>query len=95
MIHQQTHSVTLEQTLTKVCSSSFNHSVVLSFRGTVPSSLKNWVDDLESAVAVQYKNVTGAAVGYGFYSAYLGIREQVLNATSVSESIWLGDRRSA
>jgi len=58
-----------------------NDFIVISFRGTVPTDLQNWITDLSSAVLVPYKNVPNVQVALGFWTAYSDIQPQVLNAT--------------
>lgn len=57
-----------------------NGTIVISFRGTEASSLKNWIIDLESAELVPYKNLTGLEVGDGFYTEWNDLMPQVIPA---------------
>jgi predicted lipase len=57
-------------------------SVVVSFRGTESSSIKNWIDDLKNVKMVAYKNSTTLKIGEGWYSSYNSVRSQVLSGVS-------------
>jgi len=59
-----------------------NNTIVISFRGTVASDLKNWVTDLESLILTSYKNMTGIQVGKGFYKEWNDLLPQVLPAVT-------------
>jgi hypothetical protein len=57
--------------------------ILISFEGTDKSSLKNWITDLEiSKVDYDYPNVPGAKVHSGFYNAFLGIKDQLMDEYS-------------
>lgn len=60
--------------------------VLISFRGTVSSSLQDWIDDLSSIVTVDLPGCDGCQVGSGFYDAYLSVRPQLLAALSSVQS---------
>ncbi|KNC53134.1 uncharacterized protein AMSG_09209 [Thecamonas trahens ATCC 50062] len=51
-------------------------TAIVSFRGTVMTSLKNWISDLVSAEMVPLPG-TGVYVGEGFLHAWLSVRAQV------------------
>jgi len=55
-----------------------NKTIVVSFRGT--TDLVNWITDLQSAIQVPYKNVTGAGVGKGFLKEWNDLLPQVVPA---------------
>jgi len=57
-----------------------DREIMITFRGTQISSLENWITNLESAEMSPYPNVPGAEVTLGFYDAYLGVRDSVLEA---------------
>ncbi len=46
-----------------------NEIVLVVYRGTVPSSLKNWITDLNFPQTTPYPNVPGAMVHEGFLEA--------------------------
>lgn len=52
--------------------------IVVCFRGT--DDLANWIIDLESAILVNYKNITGVQVGEGFYNEWNDLMPQVVPA---------------
>jgi len=61
----------------------FNDSAVppqvfLVFRGTIPSDLENWIENLHYSHHVDYRNDTSASVHSGFYDAYLSVAPQIL-----------------
>jgi predicted lipase len=55
---------------------------LVSFRGTVPSDLMDWIDDIKSAVHVPYQGpgCDGCTVADGFYNSYLSLAPQIKNA---------------
>jgi len=57
-----------------------NKTIVVSFRGTEASSLKNWIIDLASVELVPYKNMQGIEVGDGFYDEWNDLMPQVIPA---------------
>eukprot|EP00753_Platysulcus_tardus_P005574 PLAT13490.1.p1 GENE.PLAT13490.1~~PLAT13490.1.p1 ORF type:complete len:288 (-),score=78.17 PLAT13490.1:295-1128(-) len=57
-----------------------NEKALVSFRGTEPNSLKDWIDDLKFAKTKPYPNFPQASVHEGFFNAYMALRDQVLNA---------------
>jgi predicted lipase len=56
--------------------------VVVSYRGTVPTSLKNWIEDLNFAETTPYPKAPNALVHSGFYNAYLTVQNQTLQSVS-------------
>jgi len=57
-----------------------NNLILMVFRGTVPTSLKNWITDLDFAKMTDYQVGKNARVHSGFLQAYRTIREDVQNA---------------
>lgn len=57
----------------------YEETVNVVFRGTVMSSLENWITDLSFAHTQLYSNVPGAEVHEGFYDAYLAVATQINN----------------
>jgi hypothetical protein len=66
---------------------------VVSFRGPEPSSVKDWVDDLEISKLSPYPETEcdGCQVHDGFYQTYMGLRGQLIAALNTH----LGEGRSA
>jgi len=59
----------------------FNDTLLVSFRGTQLTSLKNWIEDLSFAQYSSFPSyVTNSAVHSGFLDAYLSVEDQVWNA---------------
>eukprot|EP01116_Phalansterium_solitarium_P025460 TRINITY_DN9753_c0_g1_i1.p1 TRINITY_DN9753_c0_g1~~TRINITY_DN9753_c0_g1_i1.p1 ORF type:complete len:332 (+),score=58.81 TRINITY_DN9753_c0_g1_i1:108-1103(+) len=56
---------------------SLSDQVIISFRGTEPDSLDNWIEDLKTATMRPYPDVPNALVHDGFYEAYKAVRDQV------------------
>jgi hypothetical protein len=56
-----------------------NGWIVLSFRGTEPLSIKDWLDDLNFAQQKEYanQNCSGCAVHRGFHDAWSSVKAQV------------------
>jgi len=48
------------------------------FRGTVPSSLDNWIDDLDTLDTTVYSIVPGGIVHAGFYDSWNSVKSQVV-----------------
>jgi hypothetical protein len=55
-------------------------SGLVSFRGTIPSSLKNWITDLEAGKQVPYDGCDGCKVHDGFYDGWKALSGQILQA---------------
>jgi len=58
---------------------SAHDEIVVSFRGTEPTSLTNWVEDL-TIDKVDFPGVSGAHVHSGFYNNYLSVSQQTETA---------------
>jgi len=56
--------------------------IVVSFRGTVASSAKNWEEDFDFTFVHPYPNQPTVAVSNGFWKSYSSISDQVLSATN-------------
>lgn len=54
--------------------------IILSFRGTIATSIKNWVTDLKASKVKDYAGVSGAKVHAGFLNAWQSVRTQTFNA---------------
>lgn len=54
-------------------------TAVVSFRGTIPTSLKDWIDDLYYAHVAEYPSCPGCTVHSGFFASYTALSEGVLN----------------
>lgn len=54
-----------------------NHRIVVSFSGTDPLSIRNWIDDI-STLKTPYPYCSGCEVHNGFYNTYLSVQSQVL-----------------
>ena len=54
----------------------------MSFRGTEPKSLKNWIDDLEFATISPYETSCGKTckLHSGFYKSYKSLKDQIIRA---------------
>ena len=52
-------------------------SIIVSFRGTDPLSIKNWISDLD-IIKEPYEACEGCEVHTGFYNIYKSIREDLL-----------------
>jgi len=53
--------------------------IIVSFSGTNPLSLKNWIDDINT-LKVNYPACSGCTVHEGFYYTYLAVQNQLHNA---------------
>jgi hypothetical protein len=51
--------------------------IIVSFRGTVLTSIQNWITDLTFAKLSPYPNLPNVQVHKGFYDAYINISDQV------------------
>lgn len=58
------------------------NQVVVSFRGTVASSLKDWIDDLESIFKTDtpFDGISGAYTAFGFMNCYKALKNGTLAA---------------
>jgi len=54
-----------------------NHRIVVSFSGTDPLSIRNWIDDI-STLKTNFPFCSGCEVHNGFYNTYLSVQSQVL-----------------
>jgi len=56
--------------------------IIISFRGTVATSFRNWLSDLTSFKPVEspYCPAAGCKIGKGFSNAYKALREAVIDA---------------
>jgi len=55
-----------------------SETIIVSFSGTDPLSIRNWIDDIDTIkVAYGYKSC-GCEVHQGFYNTYLSVQSQVL-----------------
>lgn len=54
------------------------NEVIISFSGTDPLSIQNWIDDLDFIKAT-YPYCSGCEVHKGFYDTYLAVQSQVLS----------------
>jgi Lipase (class 3) len=52
--------------------------IIIAFRGTKPTSLKNWITDIDVFETKQINSDTDVLVHKGFYKAWKSIRVQVL-----------------
>lgn len=57
--------------------------LVLSFRGTNPGSLQNWITNLRTSKVVPYPTVADAQVHAGFFLAYLSVADKLQRAMSI------------
>ena len=53
--------------------------IVISFRGTEPKSLKDWVDDFKFAKKSPYSACSGCELHEGFYDAYMALKSQIVS----------------
>jgi len=56
--------------------------ILVSFRGTEPTSLKNWITDLSFPKTTVYPDIPGAEVHEGFLEAYMTINDTMIAAVS-------------
>jgi len=50
--------------------------IIVSFSGTNPLSVKNWIDDIDT-LKVSYPFCSGCAVHQGFYQTYNSVKDQL------------------
>lgn len=55
-------------------------SAIVSFRGTLPDSLRDWIDDLDTAASVPYGGCSNCEVHDGFRDSWNALKGQVLTA---------------
>eukprot|EP01126_Amoeba_proteus_P055185 TRINITY_DN6831_c0_g1_i1.p1 TRINITY_DN6831_c0_g1~~TRINITY_DN6831_c0_g1_i1.p1 ORF type:complete len:278 (+),score=41.62 TRINITY_DN6831_c0_g1_i1:248-1081(+) len=56
-----------------------NKEIVISFCGTDPLSIKDWIDDIDT-IQIDYDACNDCKVHRGFYLTYLSVKPQVLSA---------------
>jgi len=56
--------------------------IIVSFRGTVAESIKNWEEDFDFTFVHPYPSQPDVAVSNGFWKAYSSVSAQVLSATN-------------
>lgn len=54
------------------------NEIIVSFSGTNPLSIRNWIDDLDAFQTSYPLCSSGCKVHKGFYNTYLSVQEQVL-----------------
>jgi hypothetical protein len=54
-------------------------SIIVSFSGTDPLSIRNWIDDIDTIKTDYGYSACGCEVHKGFYDTYLSVQEQVLD----------------
>eukprot|EP01031_Cornospumella_fuschlensis_P040426 gene40426-49267_t len=55
------------------------NEIIVSFSGTDPLSIQDWIDDLDF-IKTAYPYCNGCEVHEGFYNAFLSVRDQVVNS---------------
>eukprot|EP01138_Halocafeteria_seosinensis_P010606 gb/GECG01010831.1/.p1 GENE.gb/GECG01010831.1/~~gb/GECG01010831.1/.p1 ORF type:complete len:320 (+),score=30.57 gb/GECG01010831.1/:1-960(+) len=60
--------------------SSAAADTVISFRGTIPSSIQDWIDDLYFTEEAPYPYCSGCKVHSGFYDTYSALKPQIKEA---------------
>lgn len=57
---------------------------LVSFRGTQPSKLQDWIDDIKSAVHTNWQgsSCSGCRMADGFYTSYLALAPQIKQAVN-------------
>lgn len=53
---------------------------MVAFRGTLPDSLRDWIDDLDAAASVPYDGCSDCEVHDGFRDSWIALKSQVLAA---------------
>jgi hypothetical protein len=61
---------------------------VVSFRGTLATSLKNWIQDLHASKTAPYGNKT-FKVHKGFYDDYLSLRSQIVSQIKLLKRVYV------
>mmetsp|Transcript_18041 Transcript_18041/g.57713 ORF Transcript_18041/g.57713 Transcript_18041/m.57713 type:complete len:278 (-) Transcript_18041:231-1064(-) len=57
--------------------------IVISFRGTVASSIKNWMEDINTGHMSGFpSSCSGCSVHEGFHNSYFSLRDEILQAVS-------------
>jgi len=62
-----------------------SNSIIISFSGTNPLNIANWIDDIDT-VKVAYPYCSGCEVHKGFYDTYLSVQNQVRAALLMYQS---------
>lgn len=58
---------------------SSTNSIIIAFRGTMPLSLRNWLQDMNT-LTKKHPGCTNCKVHLGFYDNYLSLREKFWDA---------------
>jgi len=53
--------------------------ILISFSGTNPLSIRNWVDDIDT-IKIDYPHCSGCEVHMGFYDTYLSVQKELHTA---------------
>ena len=53
-------------------------SIIVSYRGTDPSNIKNWAENLDAIQTHPFKDMPAVAVHDGFYKAYAALKDGVM-----------------
>lgn len=56
--------------------------IVVSFRGTDPADIENWIVDLNTTMTTPYPGCSGCGVHSGFYEGYMGLSSQMISAVN-------------
>lgn len=64
-----------------------NGNAMLSFRGTDPSDLKNWIADLYASKTKPLVGCDGCLVHAGFHDSFLSVRSQVIGFLNQVENL--------
>jgi len=59
-----------------------NHSIIVSFRGTVMTSLRNWIKNLEFGTMSIPSVPSDVQVHVGFYKSWVSLQSGIVNAVS-------------
>lgn len=62
-----------------------DNQIVVSFRGSV--NVENWITNIDF-IKTPYKNIAGAEVHEGFYSAYTAVASQVINSVKALKAAY-------
>ena len=66
-----------------------SQTIIISFRGTVETSIQNWITDLSIAQTSPWPNFPTVKVHKGFYQAYLALKPQILAEISIMPEVAL------